>query len=103
MRLIITCGCGDTTEFAKDAFRILFPGEETPQVLEMNDENKPLIKIFLLTLNTEKEIDDFLSKKFAIAIDVRYSMQFDIMTGECMEGAEINIKDLIKGCDLELC
>lgn len=103
MRIIITCGCGDTTQFAKEAFKILYPDEKVPKLIEMNDENKPLIKLFMLTLCTEKVIDEFLDSKFAIAIDIKYRMQFDIITEESIEGADIYIKDLIKGCDLELC
>lgn len=34
MRLIVTCGCANTTKFAKDAFKILFKGEEVPDVIE---------------------------------------------------------------------
>lgn len=34
MRLIITCGCADTTKYAKDAFKILFPNDELPDVIE---------------------------------------------------------------------
>lgn len=103
MRLIITCGCGDTTQFAKDAFKILFPKEDIPDIVELNHHNKPLIKMFMLTLGKEEVIDKFLDSKFAIAIDIRYQLDFDIITGESSEGAAINIKDLIKGCDLELC
>lgn len=40
MRLIVTCGCGDTTQFAKDAFKIMFPKEELPKVIESPD-NEP--------------------------------------------------------------
>lgn len=34
MRLIISCGCGNTTDFARDAFKILFKGEPVPEVVE---------------------------------------------------------------------
>lgn len=103
MRLIITCGCGDTTQFAKDAFRILYPNESIPEVVELNETTKPLIKILLLALFPQKEVDNFLDSKFAISIDVRYEMQFDIMAGEATEGAAISVVNLIKGEELELC
>lgn len=34
MRLIITCGCSDTSQFAKDAFKILFKDGPMPKVIE---------------------------------------------------------------------
>ena len=30
---ILTCGCGDTDKFAEDAFKILFPGQRTPNIV----------------------------------------------------------------------
>lgn len=29
---IVTCGCGETDEFAKNAFRLLFPNTDCPQI-----------------------------------------------------------------------
>lgn len=31
---IITCGCGDTDKFAKDAFKLLFPKEDVPPITQ---------------------------------------------------------------------
>lgn len=102
MRLIITCGCGDTTQFAKDAFKILHPDEETPEVVELSKETRPLIRIFLLTVTPKDEADKILDTKFALAIHVRYEMRFDVMTGESDEGAGISVIDLIKGEPLNI-
>lgn len=102
MRIILSCGCGDTTQFAKDAFRILRPDEEIPEVIEMDEKNKPLIKLFMLMLATEEKVDKFLSEKFAICVDVLYQMEVDIMLTEANESVAVYVKDLIKGCDLEL-
>lgn len=33
MNLIVTCGCGDTDAFAKDAFSIIFPSAPTPPIV----------------------------------------------------------------------
>ena len=31
-KYIVTCGCGDTDEFAKNAFRLLFPDDDCPNI-----------------------------------------------------------------------
>lgn len=46
---ILTCQCGDTPQFAREAFKVLFPDREVPMVLQMNDiaveqSNNPYIK-----------------------------------------------------------
>lgn len=102
MRLIITCGCGDTTQFAKDAFRIMYPKEKLPEVVELNKETRPMIRLFLSALAVEAVVDKFMDTKFAIAVEVRYKMNADIMGGEAYEDMDIYIDDLIKGHVLEL-
>lgn len=37
MRAILTCKCNDTPEYAKDAFSIIFPDEEIPEVYSGTD------------------------------------------------------------------
>lgn len=32
---IVTCGCGETDEFAKNAFRLLFPNTDCPKIIRM--------------------------------------------------------------------
>lgn len=32
MDYIFTCGCGDTDQFAKDAFRLIFPHKDMPPI-----------------------------------------------------------------------
>lgn len=44
MRAIITCECSDTESFAKDAFRILFPGQELPEVIPQTQQNVDFVK-----------------------------------------------------------
>lgn len=67
MKLIITCGCGDTTQFAKDAFKIAFPNEELPEIYEkidqtqMDDLNKIIVSC------GGEEID--FSKPYALEVD----------------------------------
>lgn len=34
--VIITCDCGDTEAFAKDAYHLLFPGESLPPIRQIN-------------------------------------------------------------------
>ena len=38
MKCILTCKCGDTPEFAKDAYSLLFPETETPTLISGDDE-----------------------------------------------------------------
>lgn len=33
MKTILTCGCGNTDQFAKDAYKLLFPKAELPPVV----------------------------------------------------------------------
>lgn len=37
-RVIVSCRCGDTDEFAKSAYRLLFPDTEMPQFLSGSTE-----------------------------------------------------------------
>lgn len=37
-RVIVACRCGDTDDFAKDAYRLLFPNTEMPQFLSGSTE-----------------------------------------------------------------
>lgn len=34
---ILACDCGDTQTFAKDAFKLLFPGEKLPPITQTPD------------------------------------------------------------------
>lgn len=42
MRYIVTCGCGDTESFAKDAFKILFKAEPLPPTVAHDTPNLDL-------------------------------------------------------------
>lgn len=33
VRLIYTCGCGDTDSFARSAYKLLFPDTEVPEIV----------------------------------------------------------------------
>lgn len=33
MNIIVTCGCGDTDKFVKDAYKLIFPKEELPPIM----------------------------------------------------------------------
>lgn len=39
MGVIYSCECGDTEAFAKDAFRLLFPDEELPEIIPHAQQN----------------------------------------------------------------
>lgn len=38
MGVIYSCECADTEAFAKDAFRVLFPGQDLPKVIPQNGD-----------------------------------------------------------------
>lgn len=88
MRLIITCGCGDTTQFAKDAFKIMFPKDKIDKLVEKPDSD------LLLTINNYlsdyvgKDID--FSEPYALLLDDEYY-------NKDMERQMVKIYDLIKG------
>lgn len=44
MKIIYTCGCGDTDSFAKDAFRILFPHLPIPPLVSQKPQNVEFAK-----------------------------------------------------------
>lgn len=33
MSILITCGCGDTDQFARDAYKLIFPGHPIPPIV----------------------------------------------------------------------
>ena len=66
MRLIITCGCGDTTQFAKDAFKIMFPKEDYDKLVEKPDEDLLNGLINYIALYDGREIDS--TKPYAFLV-----------------------------------
>lgn len=102
MRLIITCGCGDTTQFAKDAFKIAFPKEDLPVVIEKNKENELLLLLLtqvlrVILINQEDEhVDLSIEDKFAYYINTETVMRYDDETG-WYNDMDITIFDLRKG------
>lgn len=64
MGYIITCGCGDTNQFAKDAFRLLFKGQPIPPVI-----NPEALPSELSLLSPQVEAADRSGEKFAFYAD----------------------------------
>lgn len=98
---MITCGCGDTTQFAKDAFKIAFPDEELPIVIEKNKENEVLLKFIIDLLDVivaNQGSNHQLSgeDKFAYYIQADRLMRCD-EEDQWYNDMDIQIFDLIKG------
>lgn len=102
MKLIITCGCGDTTQFAKDAFRIVFPKEDLPIVVDKNSDNAVLLELLFEMLavicaqvNGMRANFD-IEEKFAYYISSTPCMKYDEGTG-WYNDLDIEVYDLRKG------
>lgn len=80
-RYIVHCDCGDTGDFAKTAYKMLFPNAKLPQVLEGRLQTKDLAK-------TEPGIRDYLMA--LVNSDEAYAYYFNTDNG-------IEAWDLLKG------
>lgn len=88
MRVIITCGCGGTTQFAKDAFKILFPKDKYDKLIE-KPENDFLDSINeYLSIYAGKDID--FSQPYALMLTYKRYNETKIFS-------IVDIYDLMKG------
>lgn len=88
MKLIITCGCGDTTQFAKDAFKVWFPKDKYDNLIEKPDNDFLEVVNNYLALYANKRID--FSKPYALLLNSgKYNKVINF--------TDIEIYDLLKG------
>lgn len=71
-KYIVCCMCGDTPSFSRDAFKLLFPGEEIPQV-----ELQPNLYNFLPTLKRDGNFYNYV-KDNLIGEKKKYSYYFEV-------------------------
>lgn len=58
MELIVTCGCDSTDDYAKDAFKILFPGETLPPIAH-SAEGVPSQRVVAMVRALERADEKF--------------------------------------------
>lgn len=91
---IITCGCGDTDEFALAGFKLIAPNCEVPPIIHISDDNRIILETLLemASLGQRSKID--LDSPFALFIGVTRTM----IEGDESEGAvSYDIYDLLEG------
>lgn len=96
--LIITCGCGDTTNYAKTGWKIIYGEDELPPIIEMDDSNRPLIEILMcyFPIHTRQNID--LDRPFAFCITFYNTRRVvDPETEEFYDEQHVRLFDLLKG------
>lgn len=80
MRVIFSCSCGNTDEFAKDAFKILFPKEELPELVagrvmaKSLSQKLPDFRDEIMALHNSNE-------PFAYYIDTETKEMWDLLKG----------------------
>lgn len=90
--IIITCGCGDTEAYAKDAFKILYDDYPMPEVYSLGGDRDELILTGLNILNTDYNLGIDPKKAFALFVrttDDGFSNRpevwvTDLLTGEAL-------------------
>lgn len=81
MNVLVTCGCGDTDQFARDAYKLIFPGHPMPPVVSS-----------LYALGKVKDFPTsgtlYEQAKALLTSDAKYAFYFgdgqvyDLLTGE---------------------
>lgn len=96
--LIITCGCGDTTDYAKTGYKIRYGEVELPPVIEMNNENRCLIELLLdfFPFATKQAIDLDQPFAFSVVFQSRYS-SYDENVNDWFDNMEYEVFDLLNG------
>lgn len=75
-KVIYSCNCGDTDKFAKDAFRILFPDTDLPEIVQFATTNNPELNRYMEAIKKSHE-------KFAyyISYDNEVFEMWDLLKG----------------------
>lgn len=81
MERILSCGCGDTDKFAKDAFKILFPLEEIPPIVHS------------MGIMKDKQLRDVVNA----LVEGKEKYAYYILVGS----DQIQVWDLIKGKQIQ--
>ena len=71
-KYIICCMCGDTPEFSKDAFKLLFKGEKVPEVVL-----QPSLYNFLPTIKRDGDFYNYV-KDNLVNTKTKYSYYFEV-------------------------
>lgn len=74
MNVIVTCGCGDTDSFARDAFKIIFPGEPLPQLISQRAQIGEIAK-------WQEEIDALFRADAKFAYYLTDTEMWDLLKG----------------------
>lgn len=90
--IIITCGCGNTEDFAKDAFKVLYGEVNFPDVFSLGKGRDELVLTALNILNTDYNLGIDPEKPFALYVRTTRSGFSDapevwvtnLLTGEAM-------------------
>lgn len=82
--VVITCGCGNTNEFAKDAFKLLFPNQKFPILLFSK------VSISMFADGQGKEVKKYFNA--IIDTDDKYAYYAKIENGKIIE-----LWNLLKG------
>lgn len=80
MKYLVHCGCGNTGEFAKDAFKMLFPDKELPKTIDSRIQLKLMSNKFP---EYEDEIRALYNSEEAYAyyIDTETKEMWDLLKG----------------------
>lgn len=79
MKIIYSCGCGETDAFIKDAWKILFPAEELPPIRTVEEVVAPTS--WSSVSRRQVEALKKAKEKFAIYVDTETDELWDLLKG----------------------
>lgn len=94
---IITCGCGDTDEFALAGFKLMAPNCEVPPIIHISDDNRIILETLLEMASMEQCDKIDLDSPFALFIGAKRVTVWEMDSNESEEMVDYSIYDLLEG------